>query len=133
MKKITWTTAILLLSLFVGCAGTPKELEQLEDTMRAYERAIRWGDYDLASKFRKDTKADEIVKLRKRLKPIRVTSYRVVYSKVESDHKTAEQVVDISYYHEEYAVERSITDKQKWEYDSDSEHWILASPLPQFK
>ncbi len=130
MKKCTF---ILLLGFFLllsGCAGDNKKTRSFENTMRAYEQVIRWGDLEKANDFLKEP--DEFSAERyERLKKIQVNGYRLL-----SRTKTKEgvdQVVEIKYTKDASVVVRTITDAQKWIYDKDEERWYLASKIPEFK
>ena len=130
MKKCTF---ILLLGFFLllsGCAGGNKKTRSFENTTRAYEKVIRWGDLEKANDFLKEP--DEFSAERyERLKKIQVNGYRLL-----SRTKTKEgvdQVVEIKYTKDASVVVRTVTDAQKWIYDKDEERWYLASKIPEFK
>ena len=83
--------------------STHPELALLDKSFLLYEHALRWQDYDLVISFHKNEHEKLTEAKRKQLKKYRVTSYEVVYTKVESDHKSATRVVEIKYYNEDYA------------------------------
>ena len=120
----------IVTGIVSGCAGVPSEIESLDKTLKAYERTLRWASMDQANLYLKD-KVTFSERERKRLKGIQVTGYRIITS--EASTKKASQVVEIRYFNELYAVERTITDQQKWEYDEEEERWYLVSRLPRFK
>ena len=36
-------------------------------------------------------------------------------------------------FHDEYGIENTFMDQQKWVFDAASEHWFLESPIPNFR
>jgi hypothetical protein len=123
----------IVLSFASACASTPEELALLDKSFLLYEHALRWQDYDLVISFHKNEHEKLTEAKRKQLKKYRVTSYEVVYTKVESDHKSAARVVEIKYYNEDYARVRDLTLNQQWEFDDKKMRWQQTNPLPPFK
>lgn len=136
MRKINSLFLSLLLSSVVltgvSCAYSPKAFESLDKTLKAYERAIRWRDFDFARALQKNPQKVSDFK-RLRLKNIRVTSYKVINKIISPDLSKTEVVVDIRYYSENSAVERVITDRQTWLYDDVKDRWQLDTAFPDFQ
>lgn len=124
---------LLLLISIAACATTPDEVELLDKSTRAYERALRWQEYDVVIGFHKGGRDTLTAAQRDYLKRFRVTSYDEVYLKMGPDNKTATQVVVLKYYNVEYAMVRELTINNHWEYDAKSQLWLLTNPLPKFK
>lgn len=122
--------AVVVLLALGGCITDPK-MTALEDTLRAYDRAVRWSNFQIIPSFRSKEQADEALALDK-LKSIRVTGYTRVQFSVSDTGMSANQVVEIRYYDENVARENVVIDKQHWKYDDESESWVLTSKLPQF-
>ena len=133
LSKIRHSMLGLVLLFPIACATTPDELELLDKSFTAYERALRWQDYDLIISFHKNEREKLTVEKRKYLKRFRVTGYNVVYSSVEPGNTKANQVIEIKYYDENYATVRDLTISNKWEYDENIKHWQLTNDLPDFK
>ena len=115
-----------------SCSFTPEAFDSLEKTLSSYERAIRWRDYKFARAFQ--LKPVEVSDSRRqRLKSIRVTSYKIIDQIIAPDYSQSELLVDIRYYADSSAVERVLTDRQKWLYDAEADRWQLDSPFPDFK
>ena len=121
------------LILTASCSSVPAEFEQLDRTMFAYERALRWQNYDTVIAFHKNEYQNLTQEKRKFLKKFRVTAYDEVYRKLENEGQSATQVVEIKYYNNEYAVIKNMTLKNQWTYDKTSGRWFLTNPLPAFK
>ena len=120
----------LMGSTFYGCVSDPKMVE-LDDTLRAYDRAVRWSNFQMIPSFRSKEKAGEMLPYDK-LKSIRVTGYSRKQYKVNDTGTEADQVVEIRYYDENEARERVEIDNQKWVYDKELDHWVISSDLPKF-
>lgn len=123
----------LFLALLTACATVTRELDRLDDTMRLYERALRWQNYDAAISLHRNEQENMTAQRRESLKRIRVTAYNEVYRKLENNGQSAEQMVEIKYYNDEYAVVRSLTLKNQWELDKQSQRWYLTNPFPAFR
>ena len=125
------TAYILLCLVLSACASSSEQGRMFERSTFAYERAIRWGEFNKALAFHrgKDEPLDEST--RRELKQIRVTSYDTVYARRLGENEV-EQIVEVKYYLENQVVERSLTLKQHWEYDENKQAWYLTSPFPSF-
>ena len=122
-----------LMLLVSACAVTPDELELLDKSFMAYERALRWQDYDLVIGFHKNEQKKLTPEKRKYLKQFRVTGYNVVHSNVEVDNKHAKQIIELKYYNIEVATLKEITVQNQWEYDDKTFRWQLTNDFPDFK
>ncbi len=137
IKKYSPNLLLLLFSSFsvfnlTSCAFTPEALKSLDNTLVAYERAIRWRNFNGARALQvKPMKVSDFK--RQRLKNLRVTSYRTIEKIVSPDYSKAKLLVDIRYYYDNAAIERVLTDRQVWVYDKAHDRWRLDSPFPDFK
>ena len=128
---------VVLMLLIMGCATSlEKEKEnwmKFDETSRAYLIAIRWGEYEAAYAFKRLPDANTKVPDFHDMRDIRVTSYRVKQTIISKDEMIVMQLVDIQYYRMRNVTVRTITDRQKWEYDKERERWYLLSDLPRFE
>lgn len=132
-RKLFTLFFIVLSSLNISsCSFTPEAYESLDKTLKAYDRAIRWGDYKFARVLQKTPVVISDFQ-RQRLKSIKVTSYKIINKVIAPDLSKTDLIVDIRYYHDKSAVERVITDRQTWLYDETADRWQLDSPFPDFK
>jgi hypothetical protein len=122
--------AILLSGILHACATQSDVQRHLDDTLRAYERALRWEGLDKAASFQKNpqTIGD---RERRRLKHIQITAYNILSASYTPTRAT--QLVEIRYYNDLNVVERTYTDRQTWEYDKGRQRWYLVSALPRLK
>jgi len=126
------TLWLLLPVLFLSaCATTSGRLDDLDRTLKNYDRAIRWGQFDAAYSFRK-WEPNTQPAAPKSLQNLRVTQYKVLSTDLSIDKQSYTQVVKISYYLLDSPRERQTTDRQKWEYDEEQKRWWLASEIPAF-
>jgi len=125
-------TVVITMGLS-SCSTMSERAKSFNKTIRGYEKAIRWGKFDLAQGFRKGPQQHISETERRRLQNIRITGYEAVNTSVSEDHSTATQLIRIRYYHDEYAVERTIMDQQTWVFDEDSSRWHLDSAVPRFR
>ncbi len=128
----TIITCLVTLLLF-SCATTPDKFEQLDASLKTYERSLRWQNYDTIIAIHKNEHERLTPAMRKKLKRYRVTAYEEVYRKQGSEGGTLSQVVEIKYYNQEYAIVRELTLKNEWEYDEKRLRWYLLNPLPAFR
>jgi hypothetical protein len=120
------STGILLVS---GCLATLGKLNQLENTLRAYEGAIRWSEFELAKGF--GVPVDPTPDLT-RLNHIAVTAYEVKASTTSGDTLEARQTVVIHYYDKHSAMQKTVIHQQQWHYDENQKQWVVQPSLPDF-
>jgi hypothetical protein len=68
-----------------------------------------------------------------RLNKYKVTSYQVLSRSVAKDEASADQVVEIKYYHADYMRESTLTLPQHWRYDAPTHTWLVTTPPPEFE
>ena len=133
-----WAASVLLLGcvLLAGCAAMreQKRLNSLEDSLRAYGTALRWGEWDAANAYRVPRKGSEKLKPmpKDELKDIRVTDYEIVQRVVSKDEKLATIRAKVSFYDTDTGTVHSVLDEQTWWYDDAARHWFLDGNLPDF-
>ena len=125
----------LCVLFVVGCTGLQEKcrLAQFEEVSSSYEHAIRWGHYDAAKGFKQKQGRDHEAEDVDRLDKIRVTSYELLGSDPSEDTLQVHQAVKIRYYHADEMIEKTLIDKQQWEYDDTEKAWYLQTGLPDFR
>ncbi len=121
--------ALAAAVLLAGCATAWSRKDQLEETLLAYEDALRWSEFDVANGFGGGKSQIDPGRLQR----IKVTSYEVVNSTVDDDKRHAQQTVQIRYYDKDSAREQVLVDRQQWTYDPAKKRWLLQSGLPPFE
>lgn len=130
-RQTAYGISLLLMLLLGGCASTPEELEQLDTTLKNYEKAMLWSEYDYILTSHKGNKMSQYQ--HEKLKSIKVTSYNVLKSKLMPGGKNFVQLVEMKYYNRSYGVVRSIRADQEWVYEEARKVWVLLTPFPAFK
>lgn len=132
-------SALFLVLLIVGCAGlslqTDREKMNLYDkTSRAYDLAIRWGEYENAFSFLKPSDENDGLPDFEDYRQVRVTALKVKNTIIDKESLSiAERVVDIQYYRMSNVTVKHLQNRQVWEYDEEENRWYLISGLPVFK
>ncbi len=124
---------VITLSLSACQSLTQKESEKaLQEQLKAYEASMRWGFPGQAYNFLSPELA-KTNKVQKGLDRIKVTQYKVLQRPDLIAEDVAALVAVIGYVHEDRQVERSLTDRQRWEYDKEKNRWFRTNPIPVFK
>lgn len=123
---------VLGLSLLSACATQSERLRNLNDTLRAYEQAIRWGDFAGAFGFMETPPEDAAVKVSE-WQDIRVSGYRAGPLQLGEENRQAMQMVEIHYYDTQTMRERALVDRQQWRYDADKERWYRVNVPASFR
>ena len=133
-KQMRFTyLAICLLALLLGaCSTTVDKMDKLNQTLRAYEKTLRWAKFDAAYSFHKWGE-NEQPSIPAHLKDIRLSGYDVGNSGFDQNNMTATQTVFIRYYNQNNYRERSLEDKQEWKYFPDLKRWYLTTKPPTFQ
>ena len=123
---------VLLASLVLtGCASSGR-LSKFDLTARAYERAVRWSDFQKA--FALTAEPDAAVPDFAALQQFQVTSYDIVNAaRPNEDAMQVTQVVEISYVNRSRMAERRLVDRQLWVYSPSDDRWKLKSAFPVFR
>jgi hypothetical protein len=116
-----------------GCARVEKENRRqvLDAALDAYRSSLRWAYYETAYGH---LHPDSRTGIAQGLDNVRVISYEVVRPPLMTDETQtrAEQVVRIGYVLRDEQVVRSLSDRQDWRYDPQTERWWLFSDMPAF-
>ncbi len=125
---------LLLLSLIVtGCQSVREKKNdmRLRETLYSYHSTIRWGLLEHAYKFMKPEERQE-VRIPEGLDEIKITGYEVIVIPAYVNETTVVQSAKISYTYVDRPAEYSLTDNQRWEYDTDLKSWFRTNPIPEF-
>jgi hypothetical protein len=107
-------------------------MNTLDETTRSYGKAIRWNYFELANSFRKEPDRSTHETDFSALKKLRVTSYEVLSRNLSENHRQAGQTVKINFYRMSDMIEKTIIDRQDWQYDINDKKWYLHSSMPDF-
>ena len=123
--------SLIIVSTGLFACSTTDEIELLDLQTMSYERAVRWGEFARAKSFHKDAPLLSDLE-RRRLKNYRVTNYSILNTRTPDPHNSY-LITEIKYYKNDRPVVKSITVKQHWKREKESEVWYLNSSFPKFK
>lgn len=128
-------TIFIFMLLIFGCGSITefRKMEKLNETIQAYEQAIRWSEFDYAMIFLEPSEREANPPDESLYKRIRVTAYKIKKTALSDDEMQAVQVAEISYYKIDNVTVKSFSDHQLWEWDTKDKRWYLKSGLPYFK
>jgi hypothetical protein len=132
-------SAICLVLLIWGCSGlqlqTDREKMNLYDkTSKAYDLAVRWGEWEDALSFLKRSDQDDALPDLEDYRQVRVTAVKVKNTIIDKQSLSiAQRVVDIQYYRMSNVTVKNLQDRQVWEYNEEEDRWYLISGLPVFE
>ena len=135
MSRFRYAVAVGFI-LMVGCAGiqTGQQMTLFDKTSRAYDRAIRWGEYEEAFAFKKWSDEENRLPDFAAYRQVRVTAYKVKKTIIdENSFAKVLRIVDIQYYRMSNVTVKTFVDRQKWEYNEEQDRWYLTSELPVFE
>jgi hypothetical protein len=125
--------ALIVIAFLVnGCASTGNQVKSLEATLLQYEQVIRWSQWDGAVDFLapQSLKENPVTSLdMDRLRLFRVTRYVIRSSIPYNEGMGFGQVVEVSLFNRNRAIEKRVIDKQDWRFDSVRGRWFLHSGL----
>ena len=130
--KAAGVLIILTLLGFAACSSSQVDKSRAE-VFKQYETMVRWSQWDAAAEFIAPEYLEQhpITRLEMdRLRLFRVTQYTLRFAGIYDDGMTARQVVEISMFNTNQAVERTIVDEQEWRYNPTTKQWRLYSGLP---
>ena len=128
MGKLKYFVIVLVLLIF-GCTQikTGDRMTLFDDTSRAYDLAIRWGEYEDAFAFKKLSDKEDKLPDFDEYRQIRVTSYKVKKTIVdEKGLSKVLRIVEIQYYRMDNVTVKTFLDRQKWEYNDELDNKLDA-------
>jgi hypothetical protein len=120
-----WLSVALTLG---ACTTAWSRRDQLDETLHAYEGAIRWSQFEAAAAVG-EVKAQPAPPLDR----IKVTSYDVLEKTLADGSREATQTVQIHYYDTDTMREHTLVHRQHWKYDASRKRWVLEGGLPPFE
>jgi hypothetical protein len=134
MVKLKWLIILGVISA-VSCTSVNemKRMDKFEQTTDAYELAIRWSDFDMASSFLKNQEDPQIATQIENLKQYKVTSYTVKRYLPSADKSQILIIADVQFFKKNGLIIKNISHRQIWKYDKDRDSWFLTSGLPDLK
>lgn len=134
-RALAWRVlAVMLPALLAACAsqGLRSRADLLDETLRAYAGAIRWGDIGAADVFLEPSVRETLgpsALERARYQQVQVSTYEE-QGRVPSGDNEVRQSVRIELVNVNTQRSRSVVDHQVWRWDDKTRRWWLVSGLP---
>lgn len=137
MVRISVNVLCFLLIAFALSAcqsnNSRKTVETLNFTTKNYGQFIRWRAYDEAANHIRHRDGRAANTDTQSLQEIRVTKYQILTVAIDDEKQEATVNAEITYYHERVNSVKTVTDKQLWWKDDESNSWFLDGMLPDLK
>lgn len=132
-KALFLTLALAVMPVAVTAKSTSSMEKKLQASLKTYELAVRWNDFDAASdsldpltlQGEPFSEQDEAY-----YKVFQITGYTPKSSSMTED-MVYTQRVELRIVDRDTQVERVKTDRQSWRYDAAAKRWWLTSGLPK--
>jgi hypothetical protein len=123
---LRWLSLALIALSLSACASQGDIMDGLNKTLRGYEKAVRWAEFEAVYSFHKWDE-DQETSVPANMEKIRVTKYESSGQKFDQKNKLMKQTIRLSYYNTDYQRERKLKHKQEWKYFSKLKRWYLIS------
>jgi len=117
----------------VASKSTAKAEKALQDSLKSYELAVRWNDFEAAASsldpltVEEEAFSDDVETY---YKGFQVSGYRVKAAML-IDPQTFGQRVELRVIEQDTQIERLVIDRQRWRFDPESKRWWLTTGLPK--
>ena len=132
-KALFLTLALAVIPVAVSAKTTSSMEKKLQASLKTYELAVRWNDFDAASESLDPlTLQGELFSEQDEAyyKVFQITGYMPKSSSMTED-MVYTQRVELRIVDRDTQVERIKTDRQSWRYDAAAKRWWLTSGLPK--
>ncbi len=122
------TVAVLMVAwMLVACASTSNGESDIELSMLRYEKAWRWNDAGMVSRFHLPEAYDP--QAMAQLGRIRIGNYEVLNRRYLADNEMVQRVRFTYYFSDDIRVKTQEVD-QTWVMNKELKRWIVTSPMP---
>ncbi|MDD2850271.1 MAG: hypothetical protein PHY09_00020 [Desulfuromonadaceae bacterium] len=133
-----WARLLLfcMYLMLTACASQINLNEELDRSVKAYNRMLRWQEVEQAVlTFTAEEQREECLRQAAALKKqgLSVTDFRVLSTQFHPDKKTGDVSAEFDYYILPSNRVKTITNQQQWVYREESKKWKLTSQLPVFE
>ncbi|HXX56816.1 MAG TPA: hypothetical protein VEI96_02300 [Thermodesulfovibrionales bacterium] len=106
-----------------------------DDSLNAYNQALRWHEWDKASSYAADAIHEEFRARAAAARDVRVTDFRIVGENYNAEKRQATAEVEIDYYSVFSYTMKTLRDTQRWMYVDEKgiRGWRLESLPPEFR
>ena len=137
MQRIKAVLALLCCLMTAACASQMGTCEEFEQSMKGYNRMLRWHEVENAGMVYLDPDLrDAFMKSAADIKKrgVTITDYRILTSECTPEKGTASVLAEFDYYILPSNRVRTLTYHQQWAYreQDGKKGWRLKSELPPF-
>jgi hypothetical protein len=125
-----WILLLATLLLSACATSRPEMMDNLDQALRGYEKAVRWAQFDAVYSFHKWEKSQPITP--EYMEKIRVTRFESNGEKFDPKTKTMKRNIKLRFYNTDDQRERSVRYAQEWKYFDDTARWYLVSEPVSF-
>jgi len=125
-----WLFTALTLAVIFGCAAHREDVFQ--KSVRAYNKALKWQEYEKAGVFVADSHKDRFQKETAELEKdrLKIVDYEIVHSTVDKDESSGSSTVKLEYYWEREGKLLRAVLNEKWVYEDGK--WKIVPDLDEF-
>ncbi len=108
-----------------GCATSDGMVEKLYDTTRAYNRSLRWGDWDRAASYIPQASTNAFIETHQAVEDrLVVIDYQMTRLEIDKLNGVAASQVELSWHTEDQLVVRTTTVNHLWQWYEG--RWVLV-------
>jgi len=126
LSFLSWSGLSLAALLLSACATQGEMMDDLNKTLRGYEKAVRWAKFDAVYSYHK-WETDKEADIPANMENIRVTKYESSNQRFDQQKLVMKQTVTLHYYNTDDLRERSLKHRHEWKYFPENKRWYLIS------
>lgn len=130
-----FASLLLFAGLFAGCANLQHKdrHKKLDQAVRSYIHAVRWGDLGAAASFIRPREGKMDPPDLSKLEGLKVTHYDYAIDAATEEAEEALMTTKFDYYFEDTLSVKSVYQQVTWWWDPEVENWFMDGELPEFE
>lgn len=136
MKRVLAVMVSVVCLTLTGCATRSGLTEDLDRSVKAYNRMLRWHELENAVMTYADSELREASLQRAdalKKQGISITDFRILSTRYIPDKNEGDVVAEFDYYMLPSTRVKTVSHRQEWVYRKDSKSWKLKNSLPAFE
>lgn len=132
---LPFACVLLLAGLSTGCADLEHkdQTKKLDQAVRSYIRAVRWGDLGAAASYIRPREGEVDPPDLSKLQGLRVTHYDYAIDSKSEGNPEALMTAAFDYYFEDVLTVKEVYQQVIWWWDPEVENWFMDGELPEFE
>jgi hypothetical protein len=134
-RVVTGLLCIACLTL-TACATRPGLSEELDRSVKAYNRMLRWHELENAVATYSDPEQQEDYRKQAeafKKRGISITDFRILSTRYLPEMQSGDVVAEFDYYILPSNRVKTVSHRQEWVYREKSKSWKLKNGLPSFE